>query len=466
MITKKRTFGIRLTAAVLAAVFCLGIFAGCGKKEEAPAEKYMLCGAGISEYSIVIPENADICEEYAASLLAGKIREKTGRTVKILSDAEEETDCEILVGMTSRKAEKDAKIPESGCYSVYSVGTKAVLLGESYAVAGGIPTLIDSLDNGGKLPGNKDDSVKKYEPEPAENVILLIGDGMGKNHVLLAETESPKTVTTDGVTVPDEKSVSVFAANTFPNIGEMTTVNADGKTTDSAASATALATGHKTFNGALGMIPADLDSDGAEDELRSVQNAREAACLKGMKTAVLSTDRQTGATPNAFLVHHSDRHASTVILEQQRALEETQFSPEYLWCAYDSESFTEELRTAVGRVENEKGFFIMAEEAMIDKYASRLDFDNVIRTVKRMDDAIKLSATYAYCNPDTAVIVTADHETGGLTVGEDGEFMWTSDGAHTDTPVGVYALGEGTEIFRGTVDNTDIAKYIFNVVNK
>ena len=463
---KKRngTFILRFAAAVLAAAFCLLLLAGCGEKEEVPAEKYILCSAGISKYSIVIPEEASECEKYAAGMLSEEIRNLTGRKLKTYADSDDETDCEILVGMTSRKAERDAQIPENGKYLVYSAGKKVILLGESYAVAGGIPAVIEALKNGGDISGDK--TPHEFKPAETENVILLIGDGMGKNHVLLAETESPKTLTSDGVTVPDEKSGSTFAANEFPNKGEVTTVNSKGETTDSAASATALSTGHKTFNGVLGMIPADLDSDGVEDELRSVQNVREAACLKGMKTAVLSTDRQTGATPNAFLVHHSDRYASAVILEQQSAVEEAEFSPEYLWCGYDSESFAEEFRNTLERVENEKGFFVMAEEAMIDKYASRLDFDNVIRTVKRMDDAVRIAAAYAYCHPETAVIVTADHETGGLTVGEDGEFMWTSDGSHTDTPVGVYAMGEGTEVFSGTVDNTDIAKYIFNVINK
>ena len=68
------------------------------------------------------------------------------------------------------------------------------------------------------------------------------------------------------------------------------------------------------------------------------------------------------------------------------------------------------------------------------------------------------------CHPDIAVIVTADHETGGLTILEDGSYTWTSGGEHTGVPVPVYAIGAGTEMFHSTlVENTDIAKYIASV---
>lgn len=464
MMKNTRKNAIRLSAAALAVAFCLASFAGCKDKEQPPEEEYTLNGRGISEYSIIIPADAGVCERYAAELLRDGIREVCGKRPEILTDESEETVCEILIGDTDRAESQQSA--ELGCdeYMVYSTGTKTVMMGDSYMVAGGIPTLLSALEGDGKISSDRKEY--KWKSAGAESVILLIGDGMGKNHIELAETEDAVVVTPDGETNPQEVGGITFAAKSFENSGSMTTLNVFGEVTDSAASGTALATGKKTENGVLGMIPADLDGDGTEDELFSAQNVREAACLGGMKTAVISTDRMTGATPNAFLVHHADRNASSVILEQQKALDFTEVPVTFLSCGYDSDGFVRDIKSAISSCQGENGFFIMAEEAMIDKYASRLDFDNVIRTVKRLDEAVRVCATYAVCHPEVAVIVTADHETGGLTVGERGEFSWTSDGSHTETPVGIYAMGGGTEIFSGETDNTDVAKYIFEVIAK
>ncbi len=465
MKTKRQISGIRLSAAAIAAAFCLSAIAGCTSREKGTMEKYVLCGHGISEYSIIVPEAGDPCGRYAAELLRDGIGEITGTYPEITTDKSPETTCEILIGDTQRAQSRSSASLAPDEYMVYSAGTKAVLLGESYMVAGGIPDLLNVIREGKKLSSDRKEC--RWEPDDAQSVILLIGDGMGKNHIALAEAEDPLTAAADGgLSEPEEKGGITFAATTFPVTGSMTTLNVNGGITDSAASGTALATGHKTENGVLGMIPDDLDGDGDADELSSVQNVREAACLKGMRTGVLSTDRQTGATPNAFLVHHSDRYSSSVIIEQQAATYSTPFKIDYFDCSYDSGDFCDNVRNALETLECDEGFFFMAEEAMIDKYASRLDYDNVIRTVKRMNEAVLICATYAACHPDVAVIVTADHETGGLTVGDDGEFSWTSDGEHTDAPVGIYAMGGGTNVLSGNVDNTDVGKYIFSVIEK
>ena len=67
-------------------------------------------------------------------------------------------------------------------------------------------------------------------------------------------------------------------------------------------------------------------------------------------------------------------------------------------------------------------------------------------------------------NPDTLLIVTSDHETGGVQLPKEGQLvgneLFTTD-EHTDTPVRVFAVGQGSEYFSGkTVDNTDIAKFL------
>ena len=70
-------------------------------------------------------------------------------------------------------------------------------------------------------------------------------------------------------------------------------------------------------------------------------------------------------------------------------------------------------------------------------------------------------------NPDTLLIVTSDHETGGVRIPEEGEELSTAltVNAHTAAPVRVFAVGKGAEYFSGkTVDNTDIAKFIIGII--
>ena len=67
---------------------------------------------------------------------------------------------------------------------------------------------------------------------------------------------------------------------------------------------------------------------------------------------------------------------------------------------------------------------------------------------------------FTLCHPDTALIVTADHETGGLLNKNTGNYVFTST-SHTNADVPVYAIGGGTGVFKDKkVDNTDIAKFI------
>ena len=70
------------------------------------------------------------------------------------------------------------------------------------------------------------------------------------------------------------------------------------------------------------------------------------------------------------------------------------------------------------------------------------------------------AATYAMCHRDTAIIVTADHETGGLQIEANGEFKYTS-GDHTSANVPVFAYGAYADVFNGkTVENVQIPKTI------
>ena len=444
-----------------------------------------LNGESVESYRLIVPASAgeDSCEYRAASLLARHIEKSCGVSVEIADDTEQEKRWEILIGATSREESKYCfkefeRMKSSPLqYLVCSRGTKIVMLGEGFAVGGGVGYLTHTaFDTAGAWNSEANISVpvqtvlREYSPAQAQNVILIIGDGMGSGAVELYKAANPLCTDDNGILRElSHNGNGNFTAEAFPNLGNAGTSNIKGLVTDSAASATAIATGYKTLNTYLGVIPVDSDGDGTFDGVRSVQNVREYAARRKASTGIISTDRITGATPNAFLVHHSYRYEYSVVRAQQESLGNSTLKCDYLWCDYDSDSLLKRFADAVDLLgENDSGFFLMAEEAMIDKYESKLDYENTVRTVERLDSVVEYAALYAVCHPETAVIVTADHETGGLVSqqNDDGKtvFSFTSGGEHTGSEVAVYAIGPGTEIFAGkTVENTDIARFIFSV---
>ncbi|WP_276327726.1 alkaline phosphatase [Dehalobacterium formicoaceticum] len=113
----------------------------------------------------------------------------------------------------------------------------------------------------------------------------------------------------------------------------------------------------------------------------------------------------------------------------------------------------------------EDGFFLMVEGGQIDWAAHANDLDNTIGETLAFDDAVKAALDFQAKNPDTLVVVTADHETGGLDFDtRTGEATWSS-GDHTAAMVKVMAEGPGAELFQGDMDNTDIARNIAQVLD-
>ena len=102
----------------------------------------------------------------------------------------------------------------------------------------------------------------------------------------------------------------------------------------------------------------------------------------------------------------------------------------------------------------------MVEEAYIDKHAHSNAGDDVVRTVKLLNDIAAYLSQFVFLHPDTALIVTADHECGGIMQKADGTFYFTSDN-HTGVNVPVSAVGAGTEFFNEkTVENVEIARFM------
>ena len=120
--------------------------------------------------------------------------------------------------------------------------------------------------------------------------------------------------------------------------------------------------------------------------------------------------------------------------------------------------------------QNKKGFFLMAEGSQIDWGGHENNIDYAVRELLAFDEAVKAGLDFAMKDGHTLVVVTADHETGGLAInggnydGKSLEIAWTTT-HHTGTPVPVFAFGPHSLSFTGVHDNTDIPKIFAELWN-
>jgi len=383
----------------------------------------------------------------------------------------------------------------------------------------------------------------------ARNVILLIGDGMGQAHryaaQLLAAGRNGR-----------------LAMDCLPYVGQMGTTSADTSSfvTDSAAAATAIATGEKTLNGSV-----SIDLDGRERT-----TILELARASGRSVGLVSTCQITDATPAAFAAHvphradqsevarqYIDRTRVDVILgggaahwypwgatlppalaagapcrgigsdgdlvalaresgyefvadaaalrdsiDRRRrepagpllglfaAQEFFVQTAEGFGAVYDPPVALADLTSAAIEIldQNPRGFFLMVEESAIDRMAHRNNAPLMLKGVLELDRAVQVALAFAKRAPDTLIVVTADHECGGLAVagsedqpypyepggglldtmlaGEDGPFPvadadygfvvgWATTG-HTAAPVPITSTGPGAARLTGEIENTDL----------
>ncbi len=321
-----------------------------------------------------------------------------------------------------------------------------------------------------------DDSTNESTPtRQGPAVILLVGDGMGFQHVA-------------GASLYQTGTLGALTMETAPVQGRLRTASLSGLT-DSAAAATALATGSKTHNAALGL----------DGESNAVETLVEHARIQGMATGVITTDSLTGATPAAFLVHVASRYDTVGIatalpaglpdvlfgggrIEVEPWLDaeviDLVFTPEdlatiegnrplvglfsneifpYVSDGYGTEPTLADMTdAALDRLEDDpEGFFLMIEGARID-HASHSNLSGVHLETAALDDAVVrvLTRAEAWGDRDVTIIVTADHECGGISVGTTGvagelpETRWRL-GDHTNADVPVYGWGEAAEVLAG-----------------
>ena len=428
----------------IAMVICSFLLISCGNTEG----EITINGHSLADFKIVIPEEADLITEYAAENLALLVKEKTNVDLSIIRDSEEENECEILIGNTNRamSAKFNGELAD-GEYLLFGKGSKIVCQGSGIYVGGACGELVNThiasalkSDSSAKVRSlsKTPEPVKFVFPEKYTSVIFMIGDGMGFQHVKMFERNKSMT----------------FVGNMFPVSAKSVTrslsvMKGEAGYTDSAASATAMATGFKTYNKYLG-----VDENG-----KTLLNLRELAHQIGAKTAVITTDVVTGATPSAYLCHHTSRHDTEILQAQIDALLANN-EIDYLAANVDDE-LTNKVAEALSVISKDSSFFIMIEEAMIDKTSEAQDIWGTVRNVTRFNDAIAYASQFVMCHPDVALIVTADHETGKLTphsvLGPG--FMFESY-SHTNINVPVYALGAGVSVLNGKkLENTELAQF-------
>lgn len=325
-------------------------------------------------------------------------------------------------------------------------------------------------------------SSQKSEPKP-ENLIIFIGDGMGVAQVYAGMTASGYTMT--------------FPS--FPVTGFSITYSADSYITDSAAGGTALSCGEKTNNGMLAMRP----------DSTKMQTIMEIAKKKGLSTGVISTSAITHATPASFISHALSRASYEDIAKEYLNGTADVFiggGKFHFTLRKDSLDLTEDLKKmgydvvytlddlrkstsnrlvglmadvhmpfiAEGRdtsyladatekaieilSRNPKGFILMVEGSMIDFGGHSNNLGLVIDETLDMDRAVRKARNFARQNEKTLIVVTADHETGGLSLIDGDVKAKTTVGAfstegHTAVMVPVFAYGPGAINFTGVHQN-------------
>ena len=337
--------------------------------------------------------------------------------------------------------------------------------------------------------------------QPIKNVIFMIGDGTGIAQLYSGQLQE---VGPNGY----------LNAQRLPITGIVKTHAEDDLITDSASGATAYSCGIKTKNGVIAQ-----DSDGNE-----CVTLLELSQKAGMKTGLIATSGVTHATPASFATHIDSRNkyseiaeqlvesevdvilgggleyflpldsagssradqlnlisnfeerGYSIVLNRQAMIEEDSdrivgfFSPGGLPSKNRIPSLSEMTSKAVENLSSkENGFFLMIEGSQIDWGGHANNTPYVLREVKDFDDAIGVVLSFAEQNPGTLVIVTADHETGGMTInGVNREntvvdIAWTSTG-HTGTPIPLMAYGPHAVEFSGWWDNTDIGKKVADLL--
>jgi alkaline phosphatase len=324
-----------------------------------------------------------------------------------------------------------------------------------------------------------------------KNIIFMIGDGMGLTQITAAMYSSDKQMSFER----------------FPVTGLIKTHASNNIITDSAAGATAFSCGCKTYNGAIGLYP------NKKPCITIVEEAKK----YGYAIGLVATSSITHATPAAFIAHAKDRGSmeeiATWFLENEsdlliggglkhfnrrksdnrnlyqemvskgyfvtdyteKKLEDLTPSPSrpFVWFSADDQPETimkgrnylpiaSKMAPEFLKKRNNSGFYLMIEGSQIDWGGHAQNADYTIKETLDFDKCINEVLNFAEQDGETLVVVTADHETGGMAImhgstREKLDIKFNTD-YHTATMIPVFAYGPGAEKFSGVYDNTDIHK--------
>ncbi len=412
----------------------------------------VLNGHLLSEFTIIYAASEPDYTQRAATYLCDEIVERTGVLLTVKSDAEqtETLEHEIVIGNTNRAISTELDIEKEQLqFSMLADDNHIAMEGDYFVIAAAAYYFVENYikDEAFESTIAKEETVHDPIIKKTENIIYLIGDGMGINQTYLHNCYTAK----DHGLLSDGENL--FYGHMLPYLGYARTPSLSG-TTDSAAGGTALATGYKTYNGYLGK----------DKDLKDVKSLTEIAIEVGKSTAVMTTEGITGATPAAFSSHASSRSDSANITAGQNEL--MQKYGTIILGGYDAKYAKDVVKqlesdyqnTLATLSKNENGFFIMYEEAHIDKHCHSEDLIRTFYAMVRFNQIIGLSMEYAFYNPETMVLITADHETGGMIIGDEGRCQFTYDN-HTNQEVPVFAYGYYAKIFdKVTIENIQIPK--------
>lgn len=284
------------------------------------------------------------------------------------------------------------------------------------------------------------DKAKDKSSYEIKNVIIIIGDGMGLEHIKGGELYEDEKYSFNSWTQVAVDTRSYYGPEQY-------------RITDSAAGGTAIATGVLTSNGYVGKDPEGND----------LQTVMDIAKQKDKATGIITTDNIFGATPASFSGHSIARTNYTEIVETQitsshvdllcgaqDALTTSQATQQmlaqygYTYCddyTRIDESLNDEqaywqfdlygidasvklanvAQNALAFLERDKdGFVLMIEQAHIDKYSHSNELEGTLKSVAELNDTVEVVMEWIGNRTDTAVLVTADHETGGLMITTEG----------------------------------------------
>nr|WP_240615584.1 alkaline phosphatase [Alteromonas facilis] len=303
-----------------------------------------------------------------------------------------------------------------------------------------------------------------------KNIIMIVSDGMGPAYVTAYRNfkDDPTTPNVEKV-VFDE--ILMGTASTYP-------AQVSGYVTDSAASATALASGIKSYNGAIGV---DVNK-------QPVKTVLHQAKLNGMKTGVAVTSQVVHATPASYVAANENRRNYDQLAESffddrlngdfvvdvilgggQSFFERSDrnITGEFIDAGYQYVDTYNKLATltqptrllglfapvglpwvlddnrkdrlryltqhAIKHLENPNGYFLLVEASQVDWAGHANDIASAMAEMHDLALTVEFLRDYVKQNPDTLVILTADHSTGGLTIAANGEYRWSPEYLHNMT---------------------------------